>query len=328
MNGSNINAAATGLMQGIQFMDERRRRDKQDARQDRMDTLAEQRESRRAEIDGLTLQQKQAEMADYQADAPMRQQDRAEKQRQYDARLNRQEADQLMMGLEKEWETTQSMDNSLRAINDRIGDGLDYVGSSVDPKTGKITIQRTDPDTGLAYENTYASMRDLQNKTRAYMGDEEAWRANWQSRIAEAEKLVAKQEKETTDAREHERKLEEIEAQGKNSATVARINQEGRMDLLEFKRDFESRNGTGKVMSQADRGKLAIEWAGEIAKTVEGMKMSPAARLAEAKKQVDSLYPSPAPAAAAGVTPPAAAPKPAQQKKGPVPVIDFSQFRM
>ena len=82
------------------------------------------------------------------------------------------------------------------------------------------------------------------------------------------------------------------------------------MDLLEFKRDFESRNGTGRVLSMADRGKLAIEWAGEIGKTREGKKMTPEELLAAAKKQVDSLYvdvpapaPSPAPAAA-GVNPP------------------------
>lgn len=313
MKGANINAAATGLMQGIQFMDDRNRRIRQDERLDKDQSM-------RSEIQGLSLQQKQMEMADYQADAPLREGEREKKLKEMESA---KEQDALMDRLAETMardDLTGTIDGRISMLNELGADYGTQVKAGVrDPKTGKVAITFISPD-GKEQVGEYGSVDELDDDILIMSSKEYRMKA-MQSRQA-AKAAAAKGEIE------HKRKLEEIEAQGKNSATVARINQEGRMDLLEFKRDFESRNGTGKVMSQADRGKLAIEWAGEIAKTVEGMKMTPAARLAEAKKQVDSLYPSPAPAAAEGVSPPAAAPKPAQQKKGPVPVIDFSQFRM
>lgn len=295
MKGANINAAATGLMQGIQYMDERNRRIKQDERQARLDSLAEQREARRAELDGLTLQKTQMEMADYEADKPLREGERVQKlqkmeQEQEQAAL----MDRLAEAMARD-DMTGSLDGRIGMLNELGADfGTQVKGGTRDPKTGKLTLTFTSAD-GQERVGEYNSIDDLDDDI--LMLSDKTYRAKALQARQTTKAESAKEE------REHQRKLKEIEAQGKNSANVARINQEGRMDLLEFKRDFESRNGTGRVLSMADRGKLTIEWAGEIGKTREGKKMTPEALLAAAKRQVDSLYgdSSPAPAAAAGV---------------------------
>jgi len=303
MKGFGINAAATGLMQGIQYMDDRNRQKRLEERQTRIDAMNEQREARRAEIDGLELQRAKMEMSDYEADSPLREGERAKKiktMEQDDEQTVLMDRLAEAMGRD---DMTGSLDGRIGMLNELGADfGTQVKSGARDPKTGKLTLTFTTSD-GKERVGEYNSIDDLDDDI--LMLSDKTYRVKAiQSR--QASKIESAKEE-----RQHKRELEKIEAQGKNSANVARINQEGRMDLLEFKRDFESRNGTGRVLSMADRGKLAIEWAGEIGKTREGKKMTPEELLAAAKKQVDSLYvdvptpaPSPAPAAAAGVNPP------------------------
>lgn len=253
MRGANINAAATGLMNGIQFMDDRNRQMRNDERQSRMDILNENRENRRAEIDGLTLQQKQAEMQDYQANTPLREQERGAKLQEYSDEANSRDADTLLMGLDTEFSTTGSIDNALRTINNRIDDGLDYMGSTIDKATGRITVKRVDADTGAEYENVYESLDDLKAKARPYMGDRKAWLSNQASRIAQQEKALAAAAAEKKDDKNHKQKLEEINAKGAIDLDQARLNNSSKEAIADAKLLLAQANGKGTVVSEADK---------------------------------------------------------------------------
>lgn len=304
MKGLGIGTIGQGLMQGYQFADNIARQKRDEAR---LDAESE----RRAAMQGLQMEQirqnmdkTRAEMDDYAANADIRTAEREKKeadlQYERDSQVNMDALAQarILDG------NSQNLDGSIGYINKLGKDfGIQVKPGSgmIDPKTGAVSMMFIGED-GAEKPYTYPSMDDYEDALMQ-LGNPRMRAAGIAARRAKADE-IAKEE------RQHKRELEKIEAQGKNSAKVARINQEGRMDLLEFKRDFESRNGTGRVLSMADRGKLAIEWAGEIGKTREGKKMTPEALLAAAKKQVDSLYvdaapaPAPAPAAAAGVNPP------------------------
>jgi hypothetical protein len=255
MRGANINAAATGLMQGIQYMDERNRRIKQDERQARLDNLQEQDYARRAELQGLTLQQKQTEMADYQANAPLRDRERQEKTRVFDAADHQRKVDESLFNLAKGYEQNKSLDG-LKAVNDLFDDGLDFVGGDTDPATGAITIRRKDTVTGEEFENTYTNFDDLLTKARQYSSPS-AWMATEEARIKRLQDAIDKaSELEAFDKKEGVKSKYEIKKVDKENAgreAVARITANSRLAVAEAKAAIAESRGRGVVESQADR---------------------------------------------------------------------------
>lgn len=217
MRGANINAAATGLMQGIQYMDERNRRLKQDERQSRLDALNEQREARRAEVDGLTLQKTQMEVADYEADKPLREGERTQK-------LQGMEQDQkhaaLIDRLAKvsvQDKMTGSLDGRIGMLNDISSDtGIQVKGWRSDPKTGKLVLTFTTAD-GKEQPGEYDNLEKLDEDI--LMLSSNTYRAKAlqarQAGKAESEKLKL----------EHDRKVEiekmKLDSGERNARTAA-----------------------------------------------------------------------------------------------------------
>lgn len=161
MNGSNLSSAATGLMQGIQFMDNRKRVKAQDERQLKLDAQNEQEAARRAEVQGLALKMKQDEYGDYQANAGLRESERATKTK---AAADQQEHDLFMDGYARalaQDQATGKVDGRLSVLAEAgKAHGLTMTSSAVDPKTGAITVGYNDAE-GKPQTHVYKDTDDM-----------------------------------------------------------------------------------------------------------------------------------------------------------------------
>lgn len=334
MKGANINAAATGLMQGIQYMDERNRRIKKDERQARLDNLQEQDYARRAEAQGLSLQQKQAEMADYQADAPIREGERAAKLK---AIQDRQEQDAMMDKVA----AAMGQDDLSGSLNGRIGllnelgqeFGTQVKSGARDPKTGKVSLTFIGAD-GKEQTGEYASVDELDDDILIMANKEYRTKALASRQSAKADAVK--------DGRKHGQAKELKQMEIDKDIQIARMNNSTRQAISEAKAAIAESRGRGVVESQADRRVQTIN----LLKT---MKDDPSLKYHtnpdgkpdfKRPKSFDDQYnevysllygndAAPAVAPAAPANPAAAGVNPAKPAapKTPTPVIDFSKYQ-
>lgn len=328
MRGANINAAATGLMQGIQFIDDRNRRLKQDERQSRLDALAEQREARRAEVDGLTLQKTQMEMADYEADKPLREGERAQK---LQGMKQEQEQTALMDRMAEVMardDMTGSLDGRIGMLNELGADfGTQVKGGTRDPKTGKLVLTFTTAD-GKEQVGEYDNLEKLDEDI--LMLSSNTYRAKAlqarQAGKAESEKLKL----------EHDRKVEiekmKLDSGERNARTAA----DSRVAAADARAEGLSiMLGRGGAVPAED----AIKMQDSITRRLAVINMDRSIRKAPteyknalARHEAFPQYygkPNPADYGFAKGTPAAAArPAPSPSGSRPVPVIDLEKYRV
>ncbi|MGE4072710.1 MAG: hypothetical protein AB7E72_16195 [Lysobacterales bacterium] len=335
MKGANINAAATGLMQGIQYMDERNRRAKQDEREARRDELYEKDYALRAEAQGIRLKKEQNELADYEADAPLREGERESKLKAI-ADQQEQEAtmDRLAEAMARD-DMTGSLDGRISFFNE-LGQefGTQVKAGARDPKTGKVSVTFVGPD-GKEQTGEYASIDELDDDILTMANKEYRTKA-----------LAARQSAKTDSAkedREHGRKKELKQMEIESAERIARMNNTTKQAISDAKAAIMESRGRGVIESQADRRVQTIN----LLKT---MKDDPSLKFhtnpdgkpdLKRPKSFDDQYnevysllygndAAPAVAPAAPANPAAAGVKPAKPAapKTPTPVIDFSKYRM
>ncbi len=245
MRGANINAAATGLMQGIQYMDERNRRIKQDERQARLDNLQEQDYARRAELQGLTLQKTQMEVADYEADKPLREGERTQKLQKMEQEQEQTALMDRMAEVMARDDMTGSLDGRIGMLNELGSDfGTQVKGGTRDPKTGKLVLTFTTAD-GKERVGEYNSIDDLDDDILTL--SDKTYRAK------------ALQARQTTkaesakDDRKHKREKELKQMEIDKDLEVARITANSRRAVNEAKATIAESRGRGVIESQADR---------------------------------------------------------------------------
>lgn len=245
MKGSNINAAATGLMQGIQYMDERNRRAKQDEREARRDELYEKDYALRAEEQGIRLKKEQGELADYEADAPLREGERESKLKAI-ADKQEQEAtmDRLAEAMARD-DMTGSLDGRISFFNE-LGQefGTQVKAGARDPKTGKVSVTFVGPD-GKEQTGEYASIDVLDDDILTMANKEYRTKA-----------LAARQSAKLDSAKEdraHRRAKELKQMDINKDLEVARINSSSRLAVAEARAAVAESRGRGVIESQADR---------------------------------------------------------------------------
>lgn len=113
------------------------------------------------------------------------------------------------------------------------------------------------------------------------------------------------------DAREHNQQIKLEDVKHDNAMELAQLNNDSRAAIQQLRIDALESGKTGRLVSVADRGKMAVELAKTFKDDRAYRGKTPAQRLQEARVMIDSLYGDPAEVAAPAPAPAAAAPKPA-----------------
>lgn len=295
----NFSALGNGLLKGFLLHQDLKRQGRQDARDEARDKRETEAAARRAEMDGLNLQRTKKDLEEYEAAAPLRQQKRSAEEQALQDQQRQRAYDQSLLTANKVFETTGKLDGFVQHYNTMVDDGQQATGMTVDPKTGRVDVQLAD-DSGHSWTRSFDNLGALTARLNE-LRSPEAVRAAMEAKEAERRRLAEEQRSEEKDnrkaARDHNYELTRDE---RRAAAQER--------LQKLRTDAEVAGRTGTMVSQADRGKLILQTAADLADDPEYAAMSHSERVSAAKQIVDSLYPGSgdapaAPAAAGGLKP-------------------------
>lgn len=308
----NVAQFGNGLLKGYLFDQNLQRQKRQDKRDEARDARDAEAAAQRAEATGLTIQRSKQELGEFEAGAEVRKQKRAAEEQALQDQQSQRQYEQSLLTANKSFETTGKLDGFVQHYNTLVNDGQSATGMTLDPKTGRVDVQLAD-ESGHTWTRSFDNLGAMTARLNE-LRSPEAVRAAMEAKEAERRRLAEEQRGEEKDdrraARDHGYA---VDLQGRRSASAEA--------LLKLREEADAAGRTGKMVSQADRGKLILETAGNLADDPEYGSMSHSERVEAAKQLVDSLYPdagaaapaAPAagPAAGLGERPGAQPPKPA-----------------
>lgn len=295
--GSTAANIGNGLMQGFQFGEGIRRGRVQDERLAAQDERAAAQEARRAEMDGLTIQNAKNTAAEYEANTPIRDGARAEKLAEQEEAAETRRNEQELFAADAYYQKT----GDLSAYKDTFKDvDQNYEVHSIgaDPKTGEITVEVVDHMGGTITPRKFKDYNEL-TTTLAKFASPSARKAA----IADA---AAKKAKLDEEDREEQRDIRGDERKHASAVDLANLSNSSKFALQELKIAALEAGKTGRLVSVADRGKMAVELAKTFKDDRAYRGKTPEQRLQAAKVMIDSLYGEPVPSDPAPADSPAA----------------------
>lgn len=295
--GGTIANIGSGLISGFLFGEGIRRNRVQDERAAAQDERAAAQEGRRAEMDGLTIQNAKNTAAEYDANAPARQGALSEKlaaqKEAAEARLN----EQSLFLADKQYQIEGDLSGYKNAFK-AADPNYELHSIEADPKTGEITIEVADIMGGTITPKKFKDYSEFTG-TLAKLSSPSAYKSAIAQAQAQREKLEAEDREEQRDVRGDKRKHA-------SAVELANLNNSSKFAIQELKIAALEAGKTGRLVSVADRGKLAVE----LAKTFKGDRAyrgkTPKQRMQEAKSIIDSMYGEQAPSVPAPADSPAA----------------------
>lgn len=296
-----------GLLRGYLFDQNLQRNKRQDQlMEERAKREAEQAE-RTAAMDGLTIRQRENELNEYEAGAELRAGKRAADKQALDDQQRTRSYGQSLMEATRQFETSGKLDGFMTHYNSMVPDGYQATNMVMDPNTGRVHVELAD-EGGQKWNKSFDSVAEMYERL-AELSSPDSVRSAVEARRTELKALEKEKRDEDRDNRKTSRNHQ-------NNLELERMRGDTQERLLKLREEMHAAGKTGRLISQADRGKLTLKLAEDLAEDPAYFKMSHAERIDAAKALVDSLYESGESPAAGGLDRPELKPKP-QPKAAP-----------